>query len=251
MTEPGFPERRSPLAVPFAAAELGPASPDGLILATTGDRVLVLKVSGSTLTPTESAPMPHGQTLLPACFGGHGRPVFADAESLTLVELTDDRTRPFSDVEFTLGECAPLADGRTLVAVDGGGLVADGADGSSTRVVGIRGRHLSGGGGLVAMTDPASELGAAVVHRATVSNDGVLGTEIGRVAGRGPERIVNAQLSPDGGWLAVVLAIETGADPEAEPDARLRLYRVSDDRLTRLADLVLEVGARITLLPGQ
>jgi hypothetical protein len=250
VTERGVPEHRSPLRMPFAEAELGPASPDGMILATTGDQVLVLTISGSTLTSTVSAPMPQGQMLLPACFGGDGRPVFADAESLTLVELTDGRARPFSDVAFTLGECAPLADGRTLVAVDGGGLVADQAGGPSTQVVGVRGRHLSGGGGLVAMTDPTSELGEAIVRIGTVSKDGVLGAEIGRVAGGGAERVVNAQLSPDGRWLAVVLAIEAGADPGPDQDARLRLYRVGDDGLTRVADLALEVGAHITLLPG-
>ena len=228
VTEAGAPQRRTPLQVPFADAELGPASPAGLILATTGERILMLTLSGSTLAATTSAPMPPGPVLLPACFGGDGRPVFADADSLTLVDVTDTESRPFSDVDFTLGECAPLADGRTLVAVDGGGLVADQVGGPSTPIVGVRGRHLSGGGGLVAMTDPASELGAAIVRRATVSEDGVLGAELGSVVGRGSERVVDAQLSPDGRWLAVVLELKTEADPDA--DLRPGCGSIASDR---------------------
>jgi len=246
VTERGRPQRRSPLQVPYQDTELGPAAADGSILASTDGQLLVLTVDGSSLAVTAAAPAPPGQVLLPACFAGDGRPVFADAETLTLVELSPAGIVPFTDVAFTLGECAPLADGRTLVAVDGGGLVARRLGGPSTPIAGIAGRRLSGGGGLVAMTDPSSEPGEAVVREATVSEDGVLGAEIGRVAGRGTERVVNAQLSPDGGWLAVVLERET----DAEPEARLRLYRVASDGLTQVSDLAIEVGAQITVLPS-
>jgi hypothetical protein len=247
MTEPDQPERWSPLEVPFADLELGPAARDGLILATTAGEGLIVGIDGPRLTTTASVPVPPGQGLVPACFAGDGRPIYADSETLGLVELTAAGTRPATDVPFTLGECAPLADGRTLVAVDGGWLVAEMDGGPFTQIVGVRGRHLSGGGGRIAMTDPSSASGEAVVRRGTVSSDGTLGEAIGRIAGRGAERVVNAQLSPDGGWLVVLFERET----EAEPVGRLRLYRVAADGLDLVSDLSIDVGTRITVLPGR
>lgn len=205
-----------------------------------------MSIDDTRLVATASLPMPPGESLLPACFAGDGRPIYADGETLTLEELAEAGTRPVTDVPFTLGECAPMADGGTLVALDGGALVAQGGDGSSTAIVGARGRHLSGGGGLIAMTDPSSESGEAIVRRGTVSAEGTLGEAIGRVAGQGSERVVNAQLSPDGGWLVVLLKRET----EAEPDGRLRLYRVATEGLQLVSDLSIDVGSRIVVLPG-
>jgi hypothetical protein len=96
------------------------------------------------------------------------------------------------------------------------------------------------------MTDPANGSGEAVVRRGPVSADGTLGAAIGRIAGQGTERVVNAQLSPDGGWLVVLVERET----EAEPEGRLRLYRVATDGLELVSDSPIEVGTRVTVLPG-
>jgi hypothetical protein len=246
VTEVGRPDIRSRLEVPFDDADLGPAAPDGQVLLTTTDRIVAARVDASTLTPTASVPMPAGLPLEPACYGGDGRALLADAETLDLVELDGRTVRPFTYVGFTLGECAPLADGGTLVAVDGGGLVAvrDGA--TSIPIVGLLGRHLSGGGGRLAVTDPSDERGAAVVRQATVSEAGVFGAEIGRVVGRGAERVVDVQLSPDGSWLAVIVEDES----DAGPIARLRLYRVTEGGLTEITELEIDLGTRIALLPG-
>lgn len=246
VTEAGRPGVRVPLAVPFDDADLGPAGADGQILLTTTDQIVVARVEAATLTPTTSVPMPAGQRLEPACFGGDGRALLADAETLELVELDGNAVRLSTDVGSTLGECTPLADGGTLVAVDGGGLIAvrDGAP--PIPVVALRGRHLSGGGGRVAMTDPSDERGEAVVRHATVSEAGILGAAIGRVVGRGSERVVDVHLSPDGGWLAVI--VEDGTDAEAI--ARLRLYRVTEAGLSEVTDLEIDVGTRIAVLPG-
>jgi hypothetical protein len=246
VTEAGQPQRRVPLEILSSDLELGPASEDGLILATTAVAGLMVGIDGTKLTRTASVPLPPGRRLVPACFTGDGRSVYADAETLALVLLTAADLRPFGDVPFTLGECAPLADGSTLVAIDGGGLVAVDTKGASTAIVGALGRHLSGGGGLVAMTDPASESGEAVVRRGTLSGDASLGAAIGRIAGRGAERVVNAQLSPDGGWLVVLVERET----EAEREGSLRLYRVATDGLKLVSDVPVEVGTRVTVLPG-
>jgi hypothetical protein len=246
VTEPGQPQRRWPLEAPFTDLELGPASEDGLILASTTDAGLIVSVGGASLTMTASVPVPPGRRLVPGCFAGDGRSVYADGETLTLVLLTAAGIRPFSDVPFTLGECAPMADGRTLVAIDGGGLVAVDESGTSTAIVGALGRHLSGGNGLIAMKDPSHDSGDAVVRRGTVSADGRLGAAIGRIAGQRAERVVNAQLSPDGGWLVVLVERET----EAQPEGRLRLYRVAADGLELVSDSPIEVGTRVTVLPG-
>jgi hypothetical protein len=246
VTRAGRPDLRSPLALPFTDADLGPSSPDRQVMLVTADRIVLASVVAATLTETSSVPMPAGQRLEPACFGGDGRALLADAETLELMELNGSRVRPLTDVGFTLGECAPLADGRTLVAVEGGGLVAVRDDATSIPIVGLLGRHLSGGGGRLAVTDPSTERGATVVRQATVSETGVLGPEIGLVAGRYGERIVDAQLAPDGGWLAVTVEGEV----DAAPVARLRLYRVAEDGLTEVSDLEIAVGTRIALLPG-
>lgn len=246
VTEAGRPDLRSPLAMPFADADLGPASPEGRILLAAADRIVLASVVASTLVPAASVRVSAGLRLEPGCFGGDGRAILADAETLELVQLDGDAVRPLPDVGLTLGDCAPLADGRTLVAIEGGGLVAvrDGAP--SVPIVGLLGRHLSGGGGRVALTDPSDERAQATVRQATVSEAGVLGAEIGRVPGHGGERIVDAQLSPDGGWLAVTVEGEV----DAAPVAWLRLYRVSENGLTMVTDLEIEVGTRIALLPG-
>ncbi len=82
------------------------------------------------------------------------------------------------------------------------------------------------------------------MREGTVSEDGSLGAVIGTVAGDPDGRIVDAQSSPDGQWLAVVVERETAAGPEA----RLRVYRVGNDGLTLVNECALEVGARITIL---
>ena len=246
ITEPGQPRRSTPLEVPPVDAELGLASSDGSVLATTAAWVGVAKIDGSVLWPTVSMPAPAGRAFVPACFSGDGRPLFADAETLTLVELTAAGLKPFADLPLTTGECAPLPDGRTLVAVDGGALFTVDTEGRSTPVVGTLGGHLTAGGGLVAMTDPSSEAGAAVVRRAPLADHDDFGPEIGRVMGREAERVTDAQLSPDGRWLAVILE---GA-MDARPEGRLRLYAVERDGLRLVDDLAIDVGSRITLMPG-
>lgn len=244
VTEPGHPDRRTPIVVPFADLELGPASADGSILATTAVEALTVRLDGLELVTTSSVPLSGDHALVPACYAGDGGAVFADAETLSLVALRDGVVERFGAVAFTLGECAALADRRTVVAVDGGGLVAVGPDGASTRIVGARGRHLSAGGRRLAMIDPSKEFGEAVVREGTVSEDGSLGAFIGAVAGGPAGRVVGARSSPDGRWLAIVLERETATEPEA----RLRVYRVDDEGLSVVAESALEVGARITML---
>ena len=204
-----------PVVAPFADLELGPASADGSILATTAAQALTVRLDGSELITTSSMPLPVGQPLMPACYAGDGRAIFADAETLSLVVLSAGVVVPFGAVAFTLGECAALADGRTVVAVDGGGLVAVGPDGGSTPIVGALGRHLSAGGGRLVMIDPSKEFGQAVVREGTVSEDGSLGAVIGAVAGGPDGRVVDARSSPDGRWLAVVLERDAATGPEA------------------------------------
>ena len=244
VTEAGHPDRRAPIAVPFADLELGPASVDGSILATTVAQALTVRLEGPELVTTSSVPLSVGHPLVPACYAGDGRAVFADAGSLTLVTLSDGVVEPFGAVPFTLGECAALADGRTVVATDGGGLVAVGPEGASTPIVGALGRHLSAGGRWLFMIDPSAEFGEAVVREGTVSEDGSLGAVVGSIADGRAGRIVDARSSPDGRWLAIVL--EDGT-PTAS-GARLRCYRINKDGLTAVTETVLEVGARITVL---
>jgi hypothetical protein len=246
VTERGQPDRWTPLQLPIRDGDPGPAAPDGRVLMAGGGRIIVGRIDGSALQPISSQPMPVGRALLPACFAGDGRVVLADAETLELIEPVDGGIEPYADVAQVRGACAPLDDGWTLVALDGGGLVAIRAGSLPVPVRDALGRHLSGGGGRIALTDPSTEQGAAVIRRATVSEDGRLGAEIGRVMGRGAERVIDAQLSPDGGWLAVTL--EGAAD--TVPGARLRLYGVTGDGLTQVAELELAVGTRVTLLPG-
>ena len=161
-----------------------------------------------------------------------------------LVTLPEGVVEPFGAVAFTVGECAALADGRTVIAIDGGGLVAVSPDGAATPIAGALGRHLSAGGGRVLMIDPSTEFGQAVVREGTVSEDGSMGAVLGAVAGGSAGRVVGAWLSPDGHWLAVVLERETATEPEA----RLQVYRVGNDGLTAVTETTLEVGARITML---
>ncbi len=97
------------------------------------------------------------------------------------------------------------------------------------------------------MTDPSNELGEVVVRQATLTADGVLGAEVGRVQGRGTERVVNAQLSPDGGWLAVSLE----RDGTAGIEGRLRLFRVDERSLTEVDDVPVAIGARLAVLPAR
>jgi hypothetical protein len=233
-----------PIVVPFADLELGPASADGSILATTTAQALTVRFDGRALITTSAMPLPVGHLLLPACYAGDGRAVFADAETLGLVTLPEGVVEPFGAVAFTVGECAALTDGRTVIAIDGGGLLAVSPDGAATQIAGALGRHLSAGGGRVLMIDPSTEFGQAVVREGTVSEDGSMGAVLGAVAGGSAGRVVGAWLSPDGHWLAVVLERETATEPEA----RLQVYRVGNDGLTAVTETTLEVGARITML---
>lgn len=244
VTEPGHPDRRTPIVVPFADLELGPASADGTFLATTAAQALTIRLDGPALITTSAMPLPIGHTLVPACYAGDGRAVFADAETLSLVTLTDGVVVPFGDVVFALGECAALADRRTVVAIDGGGLVAVDTDGASTPIAGAIGRHLSAGGRRTFMIDPSAEFGQVVVREGTVSKDGSMGPVVGTVAGGPTGRVVDARTSPDGRWLAVVLERETATEPEA----RLQIYRVGNEGLAAVAETALEVGARISVL---
>ncbi|MFI5293076.1 MAG: hypothetical protein ACHQ02_09435, partial [Candidatus Limnocylindrales bacterium] len=244
VTAPGDPSSRTPMVAPFVDLVLGPASADGSILATTAGQALTVRLDGSELVPVSAVPLPAGHALLPACYAGDGRALFAEAETLGLVALTDGVVEPFSAVAFTLGECAALADGRTLVAVDGGGLVAVGPAGVSAPIVGALGRHLSAAGRRLVMIDPATEFGEAIVREGTVGEDGSLGAVIGAVAGGPGGRVADARSSPDGHWLAVILERETPTGA----DARLRVYRIGDDGLTAVTENALEVGARITVL---
>jgi hypothetical protein len=246
VTEAGHPERRTPIVAPFEDLELAQASADGSILGTTAALALTVRIDGSELKTTSSMPVPVGRMLLPACYAGDGQAIFADAETLSLVALRDGVVMPFGAIAFTLGECAALADGRTVVAIDGGRLVAIGPDEGSTPIVGALGRHLSTGEGRLAMIDPSKEFGEAVVRDGTVSEDWSLGAVIGAVVGGPAGRVVDARSSPDGHWLAVILERET----PTEPEARLRFYRVGDDGLTMATETLLEVGARIIVLAG-
>ena len=247
LLEAGAPERRVPLRPPSREAELGPATADGRILMTANGQVVVVAVDGDSLTPLGAWPMPAGTTLAPACFDDHGRPILADTETLALVMLTASGFEPLAAMTTALGECAVLADGRTLVSVEGGQLAAIDDDAAIAPIIGTLGRHLSAGGGLLAMTDPSSELGHVVVRHGTVTADGALGAEVGRVQGRGAERVVNAQLSPDGGWLAVSLERQGAAGVEG----RLRLFLVDGEALTEVDDVPVAIGTRSAVLPGR
>ena len=94
------------------------------------------------------------------------------------------------------------------------------------------------------MIDPSTEFGEPVVREGTVSEDGSMGVVLGAVAGGSAGRVVGAQLSPDGHWLAVVKEHGSATGPEA----RLQVYLVGDDGLTAVTETTLEVGARITVL---
>jgi hypothetical protein len=70
-----------PIVVPFADLELGPASADGSIPATTTAQALTVRFDGRADHDISDAaacwPRPP-----PACYAGDGRAVFADAETL-------------------------------------------------------------------------------------------------------------------------------------------------------------------------
>ena len=54
------------------------------------------------------------------------------------------------------------------------------------------------------------------MREGTVSEDGSLGAVIGAVAGGPDGRIVDAQSSPDGSWLAVVWSVKRRPSPRLD-----------------------------------
>ncbi|HEY8167146.1 MAG TPA: hypothetical protein VIF84_00390 [Candidatus Limnocylindrales bacterium] len=243
LTAPGEPSRRTAIKVPDSRAWLGPVAVDGTIALVTPTSIVRTVLDGDALRPVTKTAVPEDRTIGGACMAGDGRLIAADAETYELLDLVPGEARPFTDVPFTIGECAPLADGRTLVAVDGGGLLTIGADGDATPIPGAHGRRLSGGGGRVAMTDPTATDGLAIVRQATITATGELGPELGRVVGDPGRRLTRVQLSADGQWLAVTL-VGVG-----DAQAQMQFYRVGDDRLTLAASSPIELDARLVILP--
>lgn len=253
LVRPGSAVAGSPLQVEPADAELGPAAADGTLLLSGRGRILSAAVAGDRLLATASRPIPGDRAVVPACITGDGLTVLADTETLDLLVLAGHGLEPLANLPGLLGECAPLADGRTLVSTEGGALAAIGPGADAVAVDGGRGRHLSGGGGLVAMIDPSTEGGEVVVRHGLVDGSGLLGSVVARVAGTETERLTDAQLAPDGRWLAVTVLDETGTASGGgggDRVARLRVYAVTGDGLLEMADEPLVLGARYALLPG-
>lgn len=247
---PGKPDERRPLGVPEGDVQLGPATADGSILLTMGQRAVSARVIGDELVPERVVDLGPGPSavLVPGCLAPDGAMALADGETLRLtVVLPDGSTRPI-DVAQSLGECAWLDEATLVISAEGDRLLAWQRGTGLVSDLGVQGRRPSSGGGLVSVIDRSGSHPIVVVRDAARAGagDGSLGPERFRLAAMPDELITNAQLSPDGGWLTVTLEV----GPEGGASRWLRFYRVTAAGAEPAGAVPLADRDQLTLLPA-
>lgn len=251
VTSPGAPLARRPLAVPAGDVQLGPAAVDGSILLTLGGATAaVARLGGDELTPMRVVDLETSGlgASVPGCLSAEGAIAVADADTLSLSVLPPDGRAVPIEVPLSLGECAWLEDGSLLLSAEGDRLFAWDARTGDELPLAASGRHPSSGGGLVSVVDRTGPRPTVVV-RAThpVEEDpDPLGPERFRILTGPDELIVNAHLSPDGGWLA--LTLEVG--PEGATSRWVRFYRVTVAGPEAKGEIRLAGREQVTLLPA-
>ena len=249
VTSSADPSQRRRLAAPPGDVELGPAATDGTVPLTVGSSLLLAALRGDDLTIERTIDL--GRLGIaastPACLGPGPRVAVADHEALALTVVAADGPAVPVTAPDALGECAWLDDGRLLLDREGDRLaVADAGTGTVHVVSGGSGRHPSTGGGLIALVDRSG-------HTAVVVLDGDLGGPDGTVLGSprftidpAPDELISrAQLSPDGGWLAV----EAILAPEGDALRRLRLYEIASGVPVSKVEIPLGPGEQVVILP--
>jgi len=250
VTSPGAPLARRPLAVPAGDVQLGPAAVDGSILLTVDATAAVARLGGDELTPMRVVDLEASGlgASIPGCLSAEGAIAVADAGTLSLSVLPPDGRAILIEVPLSLGECAWLEDGSLVFSAEGDRLFAWDAGTGDELPLAATGRHPSSGGGLVSVVDRSAPQPIVVV-RATdpdPQHPDPLGPERFRVP-TGPEELVtNARLSPDGGWLALTLAV----GPEGATTQRVRFYRMTVAGPEAKAEIPLGGREQVTLLPA-
>jgi hypothetical protein len=244
------PSRRHVLTVPPGVVEIGPASLDGTVIVTSGTRLLFAGLRGDVLTVDRGVDL--GRLGLgpasPACSGPDGSVAVANEETLALTLVPRTGSAVPVDVPDALGECAWLGDGHLLVDREGDRLLsADPLTGRALPVAGGAGRHPSTGGGALSLVDRSGAPRVVVRSAGLAGPDGTeLGTALFEIRAAPGELISRAQLSPDGGWLAVEVIL----DPEAAAERRLRLYQIAEGAPRLATEIPLAPGERVILMPA-
>jgi hypothetical protein len=250
VTSPGAPLARRPLAVPAGDVQLGPAAVDGSLLLTVGTTAATARLSGDELATIRVVDL-GAQGLgvsIPGCLSEAGTIAVADADTLGISVLPPDGGAVPVEVPLSLGECAWLENGSLVLSAEGDRLFAWDAGTGNELPLSATGRHPSSGGGLVSVVDRSGPRPVVVV-RATnpVQEDpDPLGPERFRILTGPDELIANAQLSPDGGWLALTL----DAGPEGATSRRVRFYRVTVAGPEANGEIPLGEREQVTLLPA-
>lgn len=250
VTSPGAPLARRPLAVPVGDVQLGPAAVDGTILLTVGASAVVARLNGDELAPMRVVDLRTGGlgASVPGCLSAAGAIAVADADTLGLSVLPPDGRAVPIEVPLSLGECAWLEDGSLMFSAEGDRLFAWDAGTGDELPLAASGRHPSSGGGLVSVVDRTGPQPIVVVRATnTVPEDpDPLGPERFRILTGPDELIANAQLSPDGGWLALMLEV----GPEGATSRRVRFYRVTVAGPEAVGEIPLGEREQVTLLPA-
>ncbi len=248
ITAPGAPLARRPLAVPAGNVQLGPAAVDGSILLTVGATAATARLSGDELAPVRVVDL-GAEGLgasIPGCLSEAGAIAVADADTLGISALTPDGGAVPIEVPLCLGECAWLENGSLVLSAEGDRLFAWDAGTGNGFPLAATGRHPSSGGGLISVVDRSGPRPVVVVRAANPRQEDPdpLGPERFRILNGPDELIVNAQLSPDGGWLALTLDVGS----EGATFRRLRFYRVTVTGPEANGEIPLGEREQVTLL---
>jgi hypothetical protein len=230
--------------------QLGPAALDGSILLTVGATATVARLSGDELVPirvVDLGAVGLGASV-PGCLSEAGAIAVADADTLGLTALPPDGRAVPIEVPLSLGECAWLEDGSLVLSAEGDRLVAWDAGTGNELPLAATGRHPSSGGGLVSVVDRSGPRPVVVVRAINPAQEDPdpLGPERFRILTGPDELIANAQLSPDGGWLALTLDV----GPEGATSRRVRFYRVTVAGPEAVGEIPLGEREQVTLLPA-
>jgi len=250
VTSPGAPPVRRPLAVPAGDVQLGPAGVDGSILLTLGATAAVARLSGDELAPVRVVDLGAGGlgASIPGCISEARTIAVADAETLGISVLPPEGGAVPIEVPLSLGECAWLENGSLVLSAEGDRLFAWDAGTGTELPLAATGRHPSSGGGLLSVVDRSGPRPVVVVRatNAVREEPDPLGAERFGILTGPNELIANAQLSPDGGWLALTL----DAGPEGTTSRRVRFYRVTVAGPEATGEIQLGEREQVTLLPA-
>lgn len=250
VTSPGDPLTRRPLAVPPGEVQLGPAAADGSVLLTLPDRVVVAQLVGDELRPLRSMDLADDGLgpSLPACISTGKAFAVADAETLAITVMSLEGPAVPLRAQLSLGECAWIDETRLVFSAEGDRLFAWDHESGEAVQLDAPGRRPSSAVALICVLDRSGPRPAIVVRetRPSAAALDILGRERFRIESEADETIANAQLSPDGGWLAVI----SDVGPEGAATRRLRFYQLLATGPERVGDVPLAAREQITLLPA-